>query len=269
MFTLVLAFVYFMAVLAFAIAAIVVKAIDGRGFIASATVGTAIIFGGGPSWFVIVAVFFGMGVSFTWYKYGYKKRLGSAQEKGGARNWPNILANGGLASVFAVGEFFFPGPGFAALFLGAMGTSAADTVATELGLLSRWRPRLIIHPRSEVPPGTSGGVTLLGFMGGILASMVIGAMALFLGVMGKDLLVVPLCVIGGMAGAVLDSVVGATLQRKGFCKVCMKQTESIRHCGEKTSMTGGLPFVENNVVNALATLAGAGASLAFLLAFWP
>lgn len=249
-------------VVAFALAAIFMKALDGRGFLASVAVGYSILLGGGLGWFVIVAVFFTLGISFTWYKYEFKKKLGGAQEKGGARNWPNILANGGFASIFAVGGYLSPSPVFAVLFLGSVSTAAADTVATELGLLSKGLPRLITHPNKPVQPGTSGGVSLLGFGGAILASVVIGAMGLFLGIIRNPILVLLVCVSGGLAGAVFDSLLGATLQRKGYCKVCMKATEALRHCGEPTVKIGGLSFIENNIVNLLATLAGSIAAIA-------
>ncbi len=256
---------YFFVVIAFAVAAIVLRAIDARGFLASVAVGFAIIFGGGISWFIIVAVFFALGVGFTWYKYGYKKQLGSAQEKGGSRSWPNILANGGMASVFALGELVHPDPAFAALFLGSISAAAADTAATELGLLNKKPPRMITRPSKEVPPGTSGGISLLGYVGAFIASFVIGLMAVALGAMGQSLLPVPVCLVGGIAGATADSALGATMQRQGYCKVCHRQTEALTHCGEKTAMTGGVAFVENNVVNLVATLVGGLFSLALLL----
>jgi uncharacterized protein (TIGR00297 family) len=259
--------VYLLLVVAFALAALILRAIDRKGFLASVAVGAALVFGGGLPWLMTVAVFFIMGVGFTWYKYGYKKKLGSAQEKGGARSWPNILANGGLAAAFAVCQFFSPNRAFAVMFLGSISAAAADTAATELGLLSRGSPRLITRPLRRVPPGTSGGVSTLGFVGALLASLVIGAMALVLGVAGYGAGAVAFCVAGGMSGAVVDSLLGASVQRKGFCRVCLRQTESLRHCGEETEVTGGVSFVENNVVNAVATCAGAATALAFLFAF--
>jgi uncharacterized protein (TIGR00297 family) len=253
-------------VVAFALGAILVKALDSRGFLASVAVGYSILVGGGPSWFVIVAVFFTLGVGFTWYEYSFKKTIGGAQEKGGARSWPNILANGGIASILAVQEFFMGGSVLAALFLGSISTAAADTVATELGLLNTSWPRLITSPRKVVSPGTSGGVTSLGFVGASLASLVIGVMALLLRILPGGFLVMVVCLVGGVSGAAMDSVLGSVVQRKGYCAVCLRPTEALHHCGEKTKRTGGLFFIENNIVNLLATVAGAAAAGAIAFA---
>ena len=261
--------VEFFVVVAFALAAVLLNTIDARGFIASAAVGFAIMYGGGFSWFVIVAVFFTLGVVFTLYKYGYKRRLGAAQGKGGARNWPHILANGGFASVAAIWNLTSPGIVPGAVFLGAISTSAADTVATELGLLSHSRPRLITHPSRAVPAGTSGGVTALGFVGAAFASFVIGIMALAMEVLPNPYLILPLCMVGGIFGAVFDSLAGAAIQRKGYCIICLKPTEALKHCGEKTMATQGKWYVENNVVNVISTIAGAAASLVMLAALAP
>jgi uncharacterized protein (TIGR00297 family) len=251
------ALVGLVVVVAFALTAIILKALDGRGFLASVAVGFPIVFGGGPGWFAVVAVFFVLGVGFTWYKYGYKQKLGTAQEKGGARNWPNILANGGLAAAFASAEYLNGGTIFAALFLGAISTSAADTVATELGLLYEGTPRLITAPRRPVQPGTSGGVSPLGFAGAVLASVVIGVMGIFFEVLPSSFLVVAVCAAGGLGGTLVDSILGALVQRKGYCAVCSKPTEALRHCGEPTKVTGGVAFIENNLVNLLSTAGGA------------
>jgi len=142
-----------LVVIVFSLVAIEAGALDKGGFLASVVVGYAIFLGGGWRWFVVIASFFILGVGFTWFKYGYKKSIGSAQEKGGARNWPNILANGGLAAVFGVTELIFGGSVFAVAYVGAMSAAASDTVATELGLLSKSAPRLITKLGSRVSPG--------------------------------------------------------------------------------------------------------------------
>jgi uncharacterized protein (TIGR00297 family) len=256
----------FFMVVAFALAAVLLKTIDGRGFLASVLVGIAIIYGGGFTWFVIVAVFFVLGVVFTLYKYGYKKKIGGAQEKGGARNWPNILANGGVASAIALVNIYSPSATLAATFLGAVSASAADTAATELGLLNPGKPRLITNPTKSVSPGTSGGVSLFGFAGAFFASLVIGVMGFALDILQGIVTLVVLCAVGGVTGALMDSLLGALVQRRGFCTVCLKPTEALSHCGEHTKLTSGVTFIENNVVNVLATVTGAAVSLGLYLA---
>jgi len=254
-------------VVAFALVAISASAIDRRGFLASLAVGYPILLGGGWTWFVIVATFFVLGVAFTWYRYEYKKSIGSAQEKGGTRNWPNILANGGVAALLGLGEFLGGGPVFSVLYLGAVSAAASDTVATELGLLNRAPPRLITDPRREVSPGTSGGVSPMGFAGSLIASLLIGAVAAVLGVASQlqAPYVVAIAVSGGLVGSVADSVAGATFQRKSYCTVCGKPSENLIHCGELTMYASGLKLVDNHVVNVLATVFGALGSVGLFL----
>ena len=254
-------------VVAFSLLAIKARALDKGGFLASVAVGYAIFLGGGWRWFVIIMSFFILGVATTLFRYEYKKSIGTAQEKGGARSWPNILANGGLAAAFGLAELAFGGSAFALLYIGAMSAAASDTVATELGLLSKSVPRLITRFGAKVPPGTSGGVTGLGFLGTIIAAGAIGTIAAVLGVVHdvSPLVVVFVATTGGIAGSVADSVIGATVQRKGVCVVCGKTTENLVHCGKPTTHRSGFVPIENNVVNLLATIVGATASLALAL----
>ncbi|KAL8784849.1 MAG: hypothetical protein Q9213_003753 [Squamulea squamosa] len=65
---------------------------------------------------------------------------------------------------------------------------AADTFSSELGILSRDRPRLLTSWNfRQVPPGTNGGITLLGVSAGFL-----GASAIAL----TSVLLLPFCPIG-------------------------------------------------------------------------
>jgi len=254
-------------VVAFALIAIGASAIDRRGFLASLAVGYPILLGGGWKWFIIVATFFVLGVGFTWYRYEYKKSIGSAQEKGGTRNWPNILANGGVAALLGFGEFLGGGLVFSVLYVGAVSAAASDTVATELGLLNRSPPRLITDLRRAVSPGTSGGVSPMGLAGTLIASALIGVVAALLGVASglQPAYVVAVSVSGGVIGSLADSVAGATFQRKSYCVVCGKPSENLVHCGEPTRFSSGLGFVDNHVVNVLATVFGAIGSVGLFL----
>lgn len=108
---------------------------------------------------------------------------------------------------------------------------AADTFSSELGILSRGEPRLITSlTLRKVPRGTNGGVSLMGFAAGLFGSMVIvSASMVFLPYCTEDTAkllgggapwkmldrrtFMLFLVASGLAGSVLDSVLGGLFQR--------------------------------------------------------
>lgn len=96
---------------------------------------------------------------------------------------------------------------------------AADTFSSELGILSKSKPRLITSlTLREVPPGTNGGVTATGLGAGLLGAFTIGlTSAIFLpfcsefGLRDRALWTVALS-LWGLLGSVLDSLLGGLLQ---------------------------------------------------------
>ncbi|HEY6219643.1 MAG TPA: DUF92 domain-containing protein, partial [Gemmatimonadaceae bacterium] len=72
-------------------------------------------------------------------------------------------------------------------------------------------------------------------------------------------------VIAGIAGAMADSLLGATAQRRQWCASCQRVTEMRVHdCGTETTRIGGISWIENDMVNLLATIVGS--LIAFTLA---
>ena len=65
--------------------------------------------------------------------------------------------------------------------------------------------------------------------------------------------------VAGVGGALVDSLLGATVQALYRCEACDSFTESAVHpaCGAQTRRVRGWGWVDNDVVNALATLSGA------------
>jgi uncharacterized protein (TIGR00297 family) len=103
-------------------------------------------------------------------------------------------------------------PACVALFLGAVATAAADTVASEVGVTAK--TPYLITTFERVRPGTNGGVTLVGELAAGIASLVIGLVAFVLGV--ADPAMLPVTVAAGLVGTNADSVIGAVLENRGL-----------------------------------------------------
>jgi uncharacterized protein (TIGR00297 family) len=198
-------------------------------------------------------------------------RLGRARKKqlvdvgkSGARDAWQVVANGGVATlalaIFASERFGARAEvPLLAAFAGAYAAATADTWGTEIGTLARGVPRSILSLR-RIATGLSGGVTIAGTLAEAAGAVAIAAIAA--GVLGVSPLSVAL---GGMAGALVDSVLGATLQELRSCPACGRTCETNPHvCGTATTLVRGVRGFSNDLVNFCATLAGA--AIAFTIA---
>jgi uncharacterized protein (TIGR00297 family) len=181
------------------------------------------------------------------------RRTSSVVAKGGERDAVQVLANGGIYSITAVLTLLWPGNVWAWGGLGALAASAADSWATEIGVLWGGAPVSLLR-RGTVPAGTSGGVTLAGTGGAVLGASVIALIALAAGFPPGA----PLAALAsGFTGALADSLLGATVQTVRHCDTCGTDTERIVHtCGSETRYLSGARWMDNDLVNLLATLIG-------------
>lgn len=189
-----------------------VRAMDLSGLFSGALIGLLLIVFADVRWFVILLVFFVLGSGTTRYRFDYKRRIGVEEAKSGVRGYQNVFANGIVAAAAAVMYGVTQHPACIALFLGAVATAAADTVASEIGVTGQ-TPRLITT-FERVRAGTNGGVTLVGELAAGLASLVIGLVAFLLGVADPAMLLVT--VAAGLIGTNVDSVIGALFENRGL-----------------------------------------------------
>jgi len=224
--------------------------------------------GGGLTWTLPILVFFIL--SSVLSQINARRRLDRDRilAKDHQRDIAQVAANGVVALAAYLGMIAgLPVPVMWAAMLGAVATATADTWATEIGMGFRPSARLITTGR-VVPAGTSGGVTLTGSVGSLLGAAVIGVTALLLAPVedGIVLLAALSGAVGGITGSLADSLMGATFQARSRCPVCNRLTERRKHCDDiPTIHAGGWRIVDNDVVNVVSGLIGAGvAGLVFL-----
>jgi uncharacterized protein (TIGR00297 family) len=225
------------------------------GAVAAALVGTLTMGGGGIAPAVLLLLFFFSSSALS--RIGGERKIAAQSffSKKSRRDPGQVLANGavaaGLSVVFGLGwELVW----FAGLS-GALAAVTADTWATELGVLAGGRPWLITTGE-PVEAGTSGGISVLGTAAAVAGALFI---ALAGGAVARSWRVLPVALIGGIAGAQVDSLLGATVQAGYTCPACGKPTERhpLHTCGTETIHTRGWRWLGNDAVNLVASMVGA------------
>lgn len=196
-------------------------------------------------------------------------RLGALPEEGGTYF---VILHGLMFGPGGWALAFSPGAWMAA-FAGSYAAATADTWGTEIGTLVRGTPHSILT-RRPIPTGLSGGVTRTGTAAEIVgAAWIAAATAGALTLLNRwpeprwtfaatQHFIAPVLV-GGIAGALVDSVLGATLQELRRCPVCERTCETNPHvCGTPTLRIRGIRGFSNDLVNFIATLTGAGTAFA-------
>jgi uncharacterized protein (TIGR00297 family) len=242
------------------------RALSPSGAVAAAGVGTVAVAAGADFALLLIFYFVSSTLLSRFGKRRKAERTAGMIEKQGARDARQVLANGLVFGVICwMNVFSAPPELFLVVGTGALAASAADTWATEIGTLFGGTPRSILTWR-PLPVGVSGGVSGAGTLASIAGSAVVSGFAV--SILWLSPRYFPWLVAGGFAGSLVDSIAGALIQERRWCDACGSPTEMRIHvCGARTRRVGGLPFVENDAVNLLATAAGAVTTVLLLRAF--
>lgn len=235
------------------------RALSGSGLIAATVVGTIITAAGGWQWGAILLAFFVSSSVLSKLADRLRPDHDLNTAGGSERDVLQVLANSAIPVFCACAALIGDQSRWYVVFAASLAVANADTWATEIGSLSRLRPRLITTGRS-VEAGTSGAISPLGIAGTALGAVILAILAALLAPesIEPSAMLILAFAIGGLAGSLIDSVLGATIQLQLFCPDCYEVTEApIHHCGAPTVYLRGEESLTNDAINTISILAGA------------
>ncbi|ADC69862.1 protein of unknown function DUF92 transmembrane [Methanocaldococcus sp. FS406-22] len=201
----------FISILIICVLALLIKksgCLDNEGVIGSSIMGFILLYFCGFKYLILLLSFFILGVLVS--RVGLEKKKAKKMAET-CRSLRNVLANGLVPILFAILTIF--GLNWALVgYISSIAAATSDTFSSELGILSNEKPRLITT-FEVVEKGTDGAITIFGTLAGILGAFLIG---LFGYLLFGDLKIVLCGTVGGIAGNLADSLVGALFERKGI-----------------------------------------------------
>jgi uncharacterized protein (TIGR00297 family) len=199
---------------AFALGAWGLRAVSLGGAFTGLLLTVLVSLAAGPPGFLAILVLFLLTFLATRFGYAQKQRRGTAERKRG-RTGIQILANLGPASMTVAPLLLWRPLSHVLLagFVAAIAEAAADTVSSELGQVLAPRKAYLVTNLERVECGRDGGISFAGCMAALVVSALICAVCQWV-----DLLLPRwfwLATLSGFAGMLLDSILGATIERPG------------------------------------------------------
>ena len=251
---------------AFGLVAWRVGFLDLSGALAAGLLAWGVLALGGWAWAAPGLTFFVLSSLLSRWGRRRKAAVERLAEKSSRRDAGQVAANGGVAGLLLVAHALEPHAALYWGFVGAFAAAAADTWGTEVGTFFRRPTRSVLTGR-RVPPGTSGGVSVPGTAAALLGAGAVFASALpfaapFLEAI-RPATAALLVVGGGFAAALLDSMLGATVQAR-YRASSGALTERPTEAGAALPLAGGLRWVNNDRVNLACTAVGAAIPMLFV-----
>lgn len=238
-------YIYLILCLLILLFALQKRAITLDGIAAAAVTAVILYTLGGALLGLSLTAFFILGSGVSKTANDRKRRAEAKQEVSGARNWKQVFCNSLPAVFLSFFHHLTSEPIFLLLGFCVFAAAAADTFASELGMLCRGNVYDIIGFR-RVAPGVSGGVTRFGTVASLVGSLALSGFAYpHFGVFG-----VAFATSAGLVNALIDSILGSLIQRKYRAadgSVLDKPEE-----GGRAEIVRGYAFISNNTVNLIS-----------------
>lgn len=187
-----------------------IRGVSASGAAGGAVVCFALIVGAGWGGFAALGAVFLLTWAATRIGYSRKRRLGTAESRGG-RDARQVFANVAVAAACAVLNPTFHAPRFLVAMAAALAEAAGDTLESEIGQAWGAEPHRITDWK-KAPVGTDGAITWAGTLAGITAVVAVTLVCLVTGLIpGRS---VWICASSAMVATFLDSLLGATLERE-------------------------------------------------------
>lgn len=191
---------------------VVLKKLDAKAAVVAVVIGFVVWLGEGYTGIALLATFFIAGTLATSWKMRTKQQAGLAEQHRGQRTATQVLANGGVAAVLSLPSFLFVQyqPLLLLMIASSLSSATADTVSSELGNVYGRKFYNIMNFKKDIR-GLNGVVSFEGTMIGVAGSSLIALVYTVQAGLTVHFLWI---VIAGTTGNLMDSVLGATLERK-------------------------------------------------------
>ncbi|KAF9422516.1 Transmembrane protein 19 [Podila epigama] len=269
------------------------KSLSPSGAIAASVVGMGTFTNTPYVFSTVLMTFYLSSSRLTKYKSVIKKTLEEDHQEGGARTAIQVFSNGAVGTLIALTfqyVYWTTEARPASLFkddwractllfayIGHYACCNGDTWSSELGILNKGWPTLITTLK-KVPPGTNGGVSALGLGASIAGGVLIGFMAalsvfvqqvvettvvwnkgqglsMLLDLIdAKFLMSLVLAGAGaGLFGSLLDSLLGATVQKSNYSTKKKVITYKAAEKDDEVKTISGWDILDNHQVNFVSS----------------
>lgn len=240
-------FIYLFISASILIAAFRLKSITTDGMVAAILTAVTLYSLGGVWIASALLVFFILGSIVSKIRNDVKRKAESLQDDTGARNWKQVLANSLPASILLWLFYMYPNEKiFLLLSFAVFSAAASDTFSSEIGMMSKGKVFSILTGK-QIPNGVSGGVSIIGLLAGLLGSILLSVLTIpefgMSGFTAASLL--------GFTGTLIDSILGASIQRKYKGVKGNLQDKSEPHHNIPIS---GFRYITNNAVNLITLI---------------